>query len=80
MRAILMDWMMEVSSEFHLKRETFYLSAYFVDRYLSREVVSKTSLQLIGLTSMLMASKVEEIIPQKVANFARAADFGYSVE
>ena len=29
---------------------------------------------------MMMASKVEEIVPQKVNNFARAADFGYSVE
>lgn len=44
MRAILIDWMMEVSSEFHLKRETFYLSTYYVDRYLSREVVSKNNL------------------------------------
>lgn len=46
MRAVLMDWMMEVlinfskfwkvSMEFNLKRETYTLSIGYVDRYLSR--------------------------------------------
>ena len=35
MRAILIDWMMEVSMEFMLKRQTFSISVIFVDRYLS---------------------------------------------
>jgi Cyclin, N-terminal domain len=35
MRAILLDWMMEVWNEFTLKRETVYYSINYVDRYLS---------------------------------------------
>jgi len=35
MRAILVDWMTEVSSEFCLKRDTLYQAINFVDRYLS---------------------------------------------
>jgi len=35
MRAILLDWMMEVCAEFNLKRETFHLAVIYVDRYLS---------------------------------------------
>ena len=35
MRAILIDWMMEVCSDYLFKRETFHLSVNFVDRYLS---------------------------------------------
>jgi cyclin E len=35
MRAILLDWMMEVCMEFTLKRETFHLAVNYVDRYLS---------------------------------------------
>lgn len=31
MRAILIDWMMEVSMEFMMKRETFYIAVYLVD-------------------------------------------------
>lgn len=37
MRAILIDWMMEVSMEFTLKRETFHYALNYVDRYLSTE-------------------------------------------
>ena len=60
MRSILADWMMEVSSEFFLKRETFHIAINYVDRYLSAVPnVLKWDLQLIGLTSMFIASKME---------------------
>lgn len=36
MRAILLDWMMEVCTEFHMKRETYNLSLQYVDLYLSK--------------------------------------------
>lgn len=35
-RQILIDWLMEVSDKFQLKRQTFYLSVNFADRYLLR--------------------------------------------
>lgn len=35
MRAILFDWIMEVSEEFMLKRETFYIAINLVDRFLN---------------------------------------------
>ena len=45
MRAILLDWIMEVSMEFTLKRETFYITVNLVDRYLSATYnISKTDL------------------------------------
>lgn len=37
MRAILLDWMMEVCAEFGLKRETFNLALNYTDRYLLSE-------------------------------------------
>lgn len=36
MRLMLFDWMMEVSDEFALSRETFHLSITYVDLYLTR--------------------------------------------
>jgi cyclin A len=36
MRLMLMDWMMEVSDEFHIQRETFQLASLYTDLYLSR--------------------------------------------
>jgi hypothetical protein len=79
MRAILIDWMMEVSSEFCLKRETFHIALNYVDRYLSIVPnVPKWDLQLVGLTSMFIASKMEEVYPNKVKDFAKSADDGYN--
>ena len=60
MRAILIDWMMEVAMEFHLKRETFHLTLNYLDRYLSLVVgVLKHELQLIGVTALFIAAKME---------------------
>lgn len=60
MRTILMDWMMEVCNEFTLKRETFHYSLNYVDRYLSSTTdIERSELQLIGVTAMHIASKVE---------------------
>jgi len=49
MRAILLDWMMDVCEAYNLHRETLYLSIDFLDRYLSAEQnLRKDHLQLIG--------------------------------
>ncbi len=81
MRAILMDWMMEVCAEFKLKRETFHYALNYVDRYLSKtKNVAKTQLQLIGVSALYLASKMEEIYPPRVTDFAKATDDGYSAE
>jgi cyclin E len=71
MRAILLDWMMEVSSEFTLKRETYHLAVSYVDRFLERHKnVQKNEFQLVGLACLFLASKIEEIYPPKIADFA----------
>lgn len=61
MRAILVDWLIEVHHKFELTPETLYLTLNIVDRYLASTTVSRRELQLVGLSSMLMASKYEEI-------------------
>lgn len=61
MRMILVDWLVEVHNKFELLPETLYLAIDLVDRYLSRKVVSRRELQLVGIASMLLASKYEEI-------------------
>eukprot|EP01028_Stygiella_incarcerata_P014549 TRINITY_DN981_c0_g3_i1.p1 TRINITY_DN981_c0_g3~~TRINITY_DN981_c0_g3_i1.p1 ORF type:complete len:603 (-),score=205.75 TRINITY_DN981_c0_g3_i1:503-2311(-) len=80
MRSILMDWLNEVSQEFRLRPETLFLAANFIDRYLSREIVHRNRLQLVGITSMFIASKYEEIAPPVVHNFAYITDNTYRVD
>jgi len=75
MRAILFDWMMEVCMEFQMKRETLYLAINFVDRYLSlQENLEADKLQLLGVTTLYVASKLEEIIPPKLCDFIQSTD------
>lgn len=75
MRAILLDWLNEVCEVYKLHRDTFYLAVDYLDRYLhgEREVL-KTHLQLIGITCLFVAAKVEEIYPPKIGEFAYVTD------
>jgi len=60
LRAILIDWMIEVCSDYGLKRDTLYIAVNYLDKYLSIVPnIPKWKLQLIGVTSLFMASKVE---------------------
>ncbi|KAF6287683.1 cyclin E1 [Rhinolophus ferrumequinum] len=75
MRAILLDWLMEVCEVYKLHRETFYLAQDFFDRYMAtQQDVVKTLLQLIGISSLFIAAKLEEIYPPKLHQFAYVTD------
>ena len=56
MRGILVDWLVEVAEEYKLLSDTLYLSISYIDRYLSMNRVTKPYLQLLGVSSMLIAS------------------------
>lgn len=75
MRAILLDWLIEVCEVYKLHRETYYLTVDYLDRYLSTITnISKNQLQLIGITCLFIASKVEEVYPPKLTEFAYVTD------
>jgi cyclin E len=75
MRTILLDWLCEVSDVYKLHRETFYLAIDFVDRFLTAESdVPKQELQLIGITCLFIAAKIEEIYPPKLSEFSYVTD------
>lgn len=61
MRGILVDWLIEVHCRFQLMPETLYLTINVLDRYLSKKTASVRELQLVGIGSMLIACKYEEI-------------------
>lgn len=61
-RYILLKWMLEVIKEFDFNMITFEYSVYLVDKYVSTiEHVEKDIYQLIGVTAIYMASKIEVI-------------------
>ncbi|CAN0905538.1 CYCA3-4 [Linum grandiflorum] len=80
MRGILVDWLVEVAEEYKLVSDTLYLSITYIDRFLSLSPTNKQRLQLIGVSSMLIASKYEEITPPNVDDFCYITDNTYTKE
>uniref|UniRef100_A0A7S4HK39 Cyclin N-terminal domain-containing protein n=1 Tax=Prymnesium polylepis TaxID=72548 RepID=A0A7S4HK39_9EUKA len=60
MRAILVDWLVDVQLKFKLKTETLYLAVGLIDRYLEVHPVVRAKLQLVGISAMYLASMYEE--------------------
>ncbi|KAI3461195.1 hypothetical protein Pfo_017858 [Paulownia fortunei] len=77
MRAILVDWLIEVHKKFELMPESLYLTVNIVDRFLSVKTVPRRELQLVGISSMLIACKYEEIWAPEVSDFIAISDNAY---
>lgn len=78
MRAILVDWLVQVHSRFQLLQETLYLTVAVLDRFLQVQPVSPRKLQLVGVTAMLVACKYEEMYAPEVGDFAYITDNAFS--
>ncbi|KAK3882843.1 hypothetical protein Pcinc_012813 [Petrolisthes cinctipes] len=77
MRAILVDWMVEVQESFELNHETLYLAVKIIDLYLARIVIQRDYLQLIGSTAIFIACKFDERTPPYVDDFLYICDDAY---
>lgn len=78
MRAILVDWMVQVCLKFRLLQETMYMAVGIIDRFLQDRPVPKKQLQLVGVTAMFLASKYEEMYPPEISDFAYVTDNAYT--
>lgn len=78
MRAILVDWMVEVQENFELNHETLYLAVKIVDLYLSQAVIKKEQLQLVGSTALFVACKFDERCPPLIDDFLYICDDAYN--
>ncbi|CAD6238870.1 unnamed protein product [Miscanthus lutarioriparius] len=77
MRAILIDWLVEVAEEYRLVPDTLYLTVNYIDRYLSGNEINRQKLQLLGVACMLIAAKYEEICAPQVEEFCYITDNTY---
>ena len=80
MRAILIDWLVEVHLKFKLMVETLYLTVNLIDRFLEKEPIKRNQLQLVGVTAMFIASKYEEIYAPECRDFVYISDKAYTRE
>jgi hypothetical protein len=64
----MVDWMIEVLTNFKCEDQTFFIAVNLLDRYLKKqhEAHEIADLHLMGVTSMFIASKYEDILPLKM--------------
>lgn len=78
MRAILVDWLIDVHLKFKLLPETLFLTVNLIDRYLSIKTMARGKLQLLGVSALLIATKYEEIYPPTIKDMVYITDNAYS--
>jgi hypothetical protein len=71
MRTRMVDWMIEVLSNYHCDESTFFESVNLMDRYFKsccekEQILQPVELHLIGVTSMFIASKYQDIYPLRL--------------
>ena len=80
MRSILIDWLTDVHHKFQFRDETLFMTVLIIDRYCTIRQISRNKLQLLGVTSMMIASKHEEIDFPKIEDFIYITDNAYTKE
>ena len=80
MRIILVNWIIEVHFKFHLLSETLFMCINIIDRYLSRKDINRKYLQLLGVTSLFIACKYEEIYAPSSKDLIFMTDNAYKIE
>ena len=80
MRIILINWIIEVHFKFHLLSETLFICINIIDRYLSKKDINRKYLQLLGVTSLFIACKYEEIYAPSSKDLIFMTDNAYKIE
>ena len=80
MRAILIDWLIEVHYRFRLKSETLFQTVWIIDTYLSIYPIIRARLQLLGIASLLISCKSQEIYYPQLNELIDITDGAYIKE
>ena len=80
MRIILINWLIEVHFKFRMVNETLFICINIIDRYLSQKNINRKYLQLLGITSLFIASKYEEIYAPSAKDLIYMTDNAYKIE
>ena len=78
MRIILIDWIFEVNNKLKFREETFYTTIYIIDAYLSKKFIQRKKFQLLGVTALYIATKLNEIFSGSVKDYVFMTDRAYN--
>lgn len=80
MRTTLVDWLVEVVDDYDLSFESLHLAINYADRYLSVKNLPKIFYQLLGISSLLIASKFVEREGLKIKDAVEVCSGCYTQE
>ena len=69
MRAMVVDWLLEVHQIFHFQEKCLFTTIQIIDKYLSKININIDQFQLLALTALNIASKQEEVEYPILDNF-----------
>ena len=74
---VLVHWLIQVHAYLGLMPEMLFLAVNVIDRVLSARVISLAKLPLVGITSLFIASKVEEVVSPPIVCFLNCTAMSY---
>ena len=80
MRSILVDWLIDIHNKLNLNKKTLYQCVFIIDAYLSKIIIGRKNLQLLGLAALLIAYKGNEIIYPRLQSFIELSDNAYTLQ
>lgn len=69
-----------MNRKFRLLSETLYVTISIIDRFLSKVNIKKSQLHMLGVASILIASKYEEIYPPELKDLLAISENKFSKE
>ena len=79
MRSILIDWIIEIHFYFKFLKKTLFQTVYIIDAYLSKKNIDKKFLQLLGVASLLISCKENEIIYPRLNKLIQLTDNAFTI-
>ena len=78
MRAILVDWIIDVHYRYGFKRKTLLQAIMIIDLYLSKNTILKKNFQLLGIASLFISCKENEIFYPGTQEFVNMTNKAYT--
>ena len=79
MRSILVDWIIEIHFYFKFLKKTLFQTVFIIDAYLSKKNIDKKFLQLLGVASLLISCKENEIIYPSLNKLIQLTDNAFTI-
>ena len=80
MRAILVDWLIDVHFHCNFKQKTLFQCIFIIDAFLSKINIEKVNFQLLGIAALLISCKENETIYPSLKKFVELTDNAYEIE